>query len=98
MSLAKGTDMSPPQISSCLFHHLEKAVETQGLNILKVSLCRPQLGRIGMEAERCSRQSSSGFSPGLTVVNKAPAKSRQDQVPQPLHICPKPCPPEIIPI
>lgn len=44
MSLAKGTDMSPPQISSCLFHHLEKAVETQGLNILKVSLCRPQLG------------------------------------------------------
>lgn len=55
-------------------------------------LCRLQLGRIGVEAERCSRQMSSGFSPGLTVVSKAPAKSRQDQVLRPLHVCPQPWP------
>ena len=37
-------DKSPPKISSCPFCHLEKAVETQGLNILKMSLCRLELG------------------------------------------------------
>lgn len=37
-------DMSPPKISSSPFGHLEKAVETQGLNILRISLCRRELG------------------------------------------------------
>ena len=62
------------------------------------SLCRLQLERIGVEAKRRERQMSSGFLPGLTVFNKAPAKSCQDQVPRPATSAPNPGPPETIPI
>ena len=37
-------DMSPAKVSSSLSCYLEKAVETQCLHILRMSLCRRQLG------------------------------------------------------
>ena len=37
-------DMSPREVSSSLFCYLEKVVETQCLNILRMSLCRRELG------------------------------------------------------
>ena len=61
-------DMSPREVSSSLFCYLEKVVETQCLNILRMSLCRRELG--GQQTV------SGGPGEGLPRLLAGPAVAR----------------------